>query len=104
MSSATGVRRSNVNCIGACCGAGGNGAADHAGVEQIVCITEGIPAHDMLEVYHYLRPRGIRLLGPNCPGALSPGIANIGIIPAEVFTPGPVGLVSRSGTLTYQIL
>ena len=70
-------------------------AAD-AGVEQIVCITEGIPAHDMLEVYHYLRPRGIRLLGPNCPGALSPGIANIGIIPAEVFTPGPVGLVSRS--------
>jgi succinyl-CoA synthetase alpha subunit len=77
-------------------------AAD-AGVEQIVCITEGIPAHDMLEVYHYLRPRGIRLLGPNCPGALSPGIANIGIIPAEVFTPGPVGLVSRSGTLTYQI-
>ncbi|MFM7694062.1 MAG: succinate--CoA ligase subunit alpha [Actinomycetota bacterium] len=77
-------------------------AAD-AGVEQIVCITEGIPAHDMLEVYHYVRPRGIRLLGPNCPGALSPGIANIGIIPAEVFSPGPVGLVSRSGTLTYQI-
>lgn len=77
-------------------------AAD-AGVEQIVCITEGIPAHDMLEVYHYVRPRGIRLLGPNCPGALSPGIANIGIVPAEVFSPGPVGLVSRSGTLTYQI-
>jgi succinyl-CoA synthetase alpha subunit len=72
-------------------------------VEQIICITEGIPAHDMLEVYHYLRPRGIRLLGPNCPGALSPGIANIGIIPAEVFKPGPIGLVSRSGTLTYQI-
>jgi succinyl-CoA synthetase alpha subunit len=77
-------------------------AAD-AGVEQIICITEGIPAHDMLEVYHYIRPRGIRLLGPNCPGALSPGIANIGIIPAEVFKPGPIGLVSRSGTLTYQI-
>ena len=77
-------------------------AAD-AGVGQIVCITEGIPAHDMLEVYHYVRPRGIRLLGPNCPGALSPGIANIGIIPAEVFSPGPIGLVSRSGTLTYQI-
>ncbi|MGA0122604.1 MAG: succinate--CoA ligase subunit alpha [Gaiellales bacterium] len=77
-------------------------AAD-AGVEQIVCITEGVPAHDMLEVYHYLRPRGIRLLGPNCPGALSPGIANVGIIPAEVFSPGPIGLVSRSGTLTYQI-
>jgi succinyl-CoA synthetase alpha subunit len=77
-------------------------AAD-AGVGQIVCITEGVPAHDMLEVYHYLRPRGIRLLGPNCPGALSPGIANVGIIPAEVFSPGPIGLVSRSGTLTYQI-
>jgi succinyl-CoA synthetase alpha subunit len=77
-------------------------AAD-AGIGQIVCITEGIPAHDMLEVYHYLRPRGIRLLGPNCPGALSPGIANIGIIPAQVFTRGSVGLVSRSGTLTYQI-
>jgi succinyl-CoA synthetase alpha subunit len=76
-------------------------AAD-AGVEQIICITEGIPAHDMLEVYHYIRPRGIRLLGPNCPGALSPGIANIGIIPAEVFKPGPIGLVSRSGSLTYQ--
>lgn len=77
-------------------------AAD-AGIGQIVCITEGIPAHEMLEVYHYLRPRGIRLLGPNCPGALSPGVANIGIIPAEVFSPGRIGLVSRSGTLTYQI-
>jgi succinyl-CoA synthetase alpha subunit len=77
-------------------------AAD-AGVEQIICITEGIPVHAMLEVYHYVRPRGIRLLGPNCPGALSPGIATIGIIPTEVFSPGPIGLVSRSGTLTYQI-
>ncbi len=77
--------------------------AAEAGVAQIICITEGIPAHDMLEVYHYIRPRGIRLLGPNCPGALSPGIANIGIIPAEVFKPGSIGLMSRSGTLTYQI-
>ena len=77
--------------------------AAEAGVAQIICITEGIPAHDMLEVYHYIRPRGIRLLGPNCPGALSPGIANIGIIPAEIFKPGPIGLMSRSGTLTYQI-
>jgi succinyl-CoA synthetase alpha subunit len=77
-------------------------AAD-AGIGTIVCITEGIPAHDMLGVYTYLRPRGIRLLGPNCPGALSPGIANVGIIPAQVFAPGGVGLVSRSGTLTYQI-
>lgn len=77
--------------------------AAEAGVAQIICITEGIPAHDMLEVYHYIRPRGIHLLGPNCPGALSPGIANIGIIPAEVFKPGSIGLMSRSGTLTYQI-
>jgi len=77
--------------------------AAEAGVEQIICITEGIPAHEMLEVYHYIRPRGIRLLGPNCPGALSPGIANVGIIPAEVFKQGPTGLMSRSGTLTYQI-
>ena len=77
-------------------------AAD-AGIDTIVCITEGIPAHDMLGVYTYLRPRGIRLLGPNCPGALSPGLANVGIIPAQVFAPGAVGLVSRSGTLTYQI-
>jgi succinyl-CoA synthetase alpha subunit len=77
-------------------------AAD-AGIGTIVCITEGIPAHDMLGVYTYLRPRGIRLLGPNCPGALSPGIANVGIIPAQVFARGGVGLVSRSGTLTYQI-
>jgi succinyl-CoA synthetase alpha subunit len=77
-------------------------AAD-AGVALVVCITEGIPAHDMLAAYTYLRPRGIRLLGPNCPGALSPGKANVGIIPAQVFAAGNVGLVSRSGTLTYQI-
>ena len=57
----------------------------------------------MLRVYNYIRPRGIAMIGPNCPGALSPGKANVGIIPAEIFRPGPVGLVSRSGTLTYQI-
>ena len=74
-----------------------------AGVETIVCITEGIPAHDMLRVYNHVRPRGVTLLGPNCPGALSPGVANVGIIPAQVFAPGRIGLVSRSGTLTYQI-
>ena len=77
-------------------------AAD-AGVATIVCITEGIPAHDMLRIYNHLRPRGITLLGPNCPGALSPGLANVGIIPAQVFARGRIGLVSRSGTLTYQI-
>ena len=74
-----------------------------AGIETIICITEGIPAHDMLRVYNYVRPRGITLVGPNCPGILSPGKANVGIIPAEIFREGNVGLVSRSGTLTYQI-
>jgi succinyl-CoA synthetase alpha subunit len=74
-----------------------------AGVHTVICITEGIPAHEMLAVYAYVRARGVTLLGPNCPGALSPGIANVGIIPPHVFRQGPVGLVSRSGTLTYQI-
>jgi succinyl-CoA synthetase alpha subunit len=74
-----------------------------AGIRTVVCITEGIPAHDMLRVYTYIRPKGVTMIGPNCPGALSPGKANVGIIPAEVFREGAVGLVSRSGTLTYQI-
>jgi succinyl-CoA synthetase alpha subunit len=74
-----------------------------AGIETVICITEGIPAHDMLRVYNYIRPRGITLVGPNCPGVLSPGKSNVGIIPAEIFNEGAVGLVSRSGTLTYQI-
>jgi len=74
-----------------------------AGIETVICITEGIPAHDMLRVYNHVRPRGIRLVGPNCPGILSPGKASVGIIPAEIFSAGSVGLVSRSGTLTYQI-
>jgi succinyl-CoA synthetase alpha subunit len=74
-----------------------------AGVETVICIAEGLPAHEMLRVYNYIRPKGITMLGPNCPGALSPGKANVGIIPAEIFREGNVGLVSRSGTLTYQI-
>jgi succinyl-CoA synthetase alpha subunit len=74
-----------------------------AGIGTIVCITEGIPAHDMLRVYNYIRPRATTMIGPNCPGVLSPGKANVGIIPAEIFREGTVGLVSRSGTLTYQI-
>jgi succinyl-CoA synthetase alpha subunit len=74
-----------------------------AGIGTVICIAEGLPAHDMLRVYNYIRPRGITMLGPNCPGALSPGKANVGIIPAEIFREGPIGLVSRSGTLTYQI-
>jgi succinyl-CoA synthetase alpha subunit len=74
-----------------------------SGIETVICIAEGLPAHEMLRIYNYIRPRGITMLGPNCPGALSPGKANVGIIPAEIFREGGVGLVSRSGTLTYQI-
>ena len=74
-----------------------------AGVHTAICIAEGLPAHEMLRVYNYIRPKGVTLLGPNCPGALSPGKANVGIIPAEIFREGAIGLVSRSGTLTYQI-
>jgi succinyl-CoA synthetase alpha subunit len=74
-----------------------------AGIETVICIAEGLPAHEMLRIYTYIRPRGITMLGPNCPGALSPGKANVGIIPAEIFREGPIGVVSRSGTLTYQI-
>jgi succinyl-CoA synthetase alpha subunit len=74
-----------------------------AGIRTVVCIAEGLPAHEMLRLYTYIRPRGVTMLGPNCPGALSPGKANVGIIPAEIFREGSVGLVSRSGTLTYQI-
>jgi succinyl-CoA synthetase alpha subunit len=74
-----------------------------AGIETVICIAEGLPAHEMLRIYNYIQPRGITMLGPNCPGALSPGKANVGIIPAEIFSEGAIGLVSRSGTLTYQI-
>ena len=74
-----------------------------AGIATVICITEHVPVHEMLRLYAYIRPLGVRLIGPNCPGVLSPGKANAGIIPAEIFTEGNVGLVSRSGTLTYQI-
>jgi succinyl-CoA synthetase alpha subunit len=74
-----------------------------AGVGTVICITEGVPAHDMLRIHAYVQTRPTRLIGPNCPGALSPGKANVGIIPGEIFREGAVGLVSRSGTLTYQI-
>jgi succinyl-CoA synthetase alpha subunit len=77
--------------------------AVEAGVHTVITITEGVPAHEMLRIHAYIRSKGVRLLGPNCPGALSPGKANVGIIPAEIFAPGNIGLVSRSGTLTYQI-
>ncbi len=76
-------------------------AAD-AGVEVIICITEGIPQADMKPTYHYVRKQGAHLIGPNCPGAITPGEAKVGIMPAMIFEPGPIGLISRSGTLTYE--
>lgn len=78
-------------------------AAD-AELRLIVCITEGIPVRDLARVTSYLRGRPTTLVGPNCPGVISPGKSNVGIIPGEICTPGRVGLVSRSGTLTYQIV
>jgi succinyl-CoA synthetase alpha subunit len=78
-------------------------AAD-AEVPLIVCITEGIPVMDMARVYNYLRGKGHTLIGPNCPGLISPGKANVGIIPWEICSEGRVALVSRSGTLTYQVV
>jgi len=78
--------------------------ASDAGIALVVCITEGVPVLDMTTVMPYLRERGTRLIGPNCPGLITPGAAKVGIIPGSIVTPGPVGLVSRSGTLTYEVV
>jgi succinyl-CoA synthetase alpha subunit len=78
-------------------------AAD-AGIPFIVCITEGIPVSDMMRVRNYIDQKGVRLLGPNCPGLLTPGEAKVGIIPGNIAIPGNIGIVSRSGTLTYEVL
>lgn len=78
-------------------------AAD-AGIPFIVCITEGIPVMDMMRVRNYIDQKNVRLLGPNCPGLLTPGEAKVGIIPGDIAIPGNVGIVSRSGTLTYEVL
>src|SRR3978361_775406 len=83
-------------------GAAINEAID-SGVETVIAITEGIPVLDMLSTYWKAREAGVRLIGPNCPGVLSPGKANVGIIPDRFFDPGPIGVVSKSGTPTYQI-
>ncbi len=86
------------------------GAADaimeaaSAGIELIVCITEGIPVVDMTRAMLVVHEHGARLIGPNCPGMCAPGQGKIGIIPYQIFTPGPVGFISRSGTLTYEVV
>ena len=84
--------------------AGAIAEAADAGIGFIVCITEGIPVLDMARVMPFVREQGARLLGPNCPGLITPGVSKVGIIPGSICAPGRVGLVSRSGTLTYEIV
>ncbi len=78
-------------------------AAD-AGIKLVICITEGVPVLDMTKVYPFIKEKGARLIGPNCPGAISPGKSKVGIIPGRICKPGRIGLVSRSGTLTYEVV
>ncbi len=78
-------------------------AAD-AGVPLIICITEGVPVLEMIDNYSYVQERGLRLIGPNCPGLISPGKCKIGIMPARIHKPGGIGVISRSGTLTYEVV
>ncbi|HVB97493.1 MAG TPA: succinate--CoA ligase subunit alpha [Chloroflexota bacterium] len=73
-------------------------------ISLVITITEGVPVHDMIPLYHYVRDHGVRLIGPNCPGLISPGTAKVGIMPAHIHRPGSVGVVSRSGTLTYEVV
>ncbi len=78
--------------------------ASNAGISLIICITEGVPVLDMLEIYHLVRDRNQVLIGPNCPGLISPGKSKIGIMPAFIHKPGKTGVISRSGTLTYEVV
>lgn len=84
--------------------AGAIAEAADAGIALIVCITEGVPVLDMTKIMPFVRDRGARLIGPNCPGLITPGVAKVGIIPGQICLPGRVGLVSRSGTLTYEVV
>jgi succinyl-CoA synthetase alpha subunit len=105
ISEAVSARGANTSMIfvPARCAAAAIDEAIEAGVGTIIAITEGIPVLDMMGVYWRAREAGVRLIGPNCPGVLSPGKANVGIIPAQFFDEGAIGVVSKSGTLTYQI-
>ncbi len=78
-------------------------AAD-CGIALILCITEGVPVLEMVENYHYIKSKGLRLIGANCPGVISPGKSKVGIMPAHIHTPGNIGVISRSGTLTYEVV
>ncbi len=78
--------------------------AANAGVELIICISEGVPTLDTIEAYHYARQKGALLIGPNCPGLMSPGKSLVGILPAQIFREGNIGVLSRSGTLTYEVV
>jgi len=78
--------------------------AAEAGMSLVVCITEGIPVLEMLGSYHYCRPRKTRVIGPNCPGLISPGRCKVGIMPGHIHREGPIGVISRSGTLTYEVV
>lgn len=78
--------------------------AAEAGIELIVCITEGVPVQDMMRALPFVKEQGVRLIGPNCPGLITPGVCKVGILPGQIVMPGPVGVVSRSGTLTYEVI